>query len=571
MSLSPTEEQKEVIKAISTEKRLKIEARAGTGKTTTLHLITKAYERRNFLLLAFNRAVTKELQRRVGRNSQVYTINSLALRFLRREGFLKGDIAKSEVLPSLISEKLGIRDYGFIRLLLDSFEEFCNSDLSVREFDEIALARLINRNRRLKSKFLAFMVDGVSIFSEVAKYLRALYGLMDRGELPFTHGFYQKKFAEVWNRPLEEFDTILLDEAQDVNPVQLQILRKISSGRQLILVGDRHQSIYGWRGAVNSMEKFDFPTKYLTLSFRFQNDSIVRYANSILQVWKGEEKKIERAENNKRTNGKTAHIYRTNVGLINDLIRSKGNFKTERPLDALFKELFMAEKIVKYLNTGNEIHLRGVPYHIRELLKRADSKTTFLKLLEKSEPDIAWAVSFVEDVGSVDKIYDELEQRYDPYSNEIYLTAHTSKGLEFDRVFIGGDFFTPVSLLVQFAELLTTEELLKEGYKIIHLPLEETTVFRNRLIEKLKEGVNLIHLLREKLNGKNSDFYKSVGDEINLSYVAITRAIKELEFCGHSNPVEKLADVGRFISSIDSALMNVVEELELMNELIKRR
>ncbi|GAB6075358.1 AAA family ATPase [Desulfurobacterium crinifex] len=65
--LKPTEEQKRVIRRIGEERYLKIEAFAGTGKTTTLELVTKAYPFKRFLVLAFNRAVAEELQGRMGR------------------------------------------------------------------------------------------------------------------------------------------------------------------------------------------------------------------------------------------------------------------------------------------------------------------------------------------------------------------------------------------------------------------------------------------------------------------------------------------------------------------------
>jgi superfamily I DNA/RNA helicase len=68
--------------------------------------------------------------------------------------------------------------------------------------------------------------------------------------------------------PVIAADYILLDEAQDTNPVVLDVLRKQPA--QMIYVGDKYQQIYEWRGAVNAMEriKTDADT-YLTMSFRF--------------------------------------------------------------------------------------------------------------------------------------------------------------------------------------------------------------------------------------------------------------------------------------------------------------
>jgi superfamily I DNA/RNA helicase len=61
---------------------------------------------------------------------------------------------------------------------------------------------------------------------------------------------------------------ILLDEAQDTNHAVLAVLQAQTS--QMVYVGDRHQQIYEWRGAVNAMEQVTgCDEAYLTQSFRF--------------------------------------------------------------------------------------------------------------------------------------------------------------------------------------------------------------------------------------------------------------------------------------------------------------
>src|SRR5690606_19607042 len=49
-------------------------------------------------------------------------------------------------------------------------------------------------------------------------------------------------------------DYVLFDEAQDADPLMLGILLKQRSTR-VIYVGDAHQQIYAWRGAVNAMQQ----------------------------------------------------------------------------------------------------------------------------------------------------------------------------------------------------------------------------------------------------------------------------------------------------------------------------
>src|SRR6185295_16288341 len=72
-----------------------------------------------------------------------------------------------------------------------------------------------------------------------------------------------------------------MDEAQDTNPVVLDVLRKQPA--QMIYVGDKYQQIYEWRGAVNAMEQIETDsTTYLTTSFRF--GAVIAQAASRLLV-----------------------------------------------------------------------------------------------------------------------------------------------------------------------------------------------------------------------------------------------------------------------------------------------
>ena len=64
---------------------------------------------------------------------------------------------------------------------------------------------------------------------------------------------------EYWQK---QFRAILVDEFQDVNAEQYEVLRLLTDGRGLFVVGDDDQSIYGFRGSSPSiMQRFmtDFP------------------------------------------------------------------------------------------------------------------------------------------------------------------------------------------------------------------------------------------------------------------------------------------------------------------------
>ena len=85
-----------------------------------------------------------------------------------------------------------------------------------------------------------------------------------------------------------------------------------------VIVGDTHQQIYGWRYAVNSLEKVDFKTFNLSTSFRFSQD----IANLSMEVlnWKTGLTDYEqfpiKGEGSTTKHTTKAVLARTNLGLL---------------------------------------------------------------------------------------------------------------------------------------------------------------------------------------------------------------------------------------------------------------
>ncbi len=86
------------------------------------------------------------------------------------------------------------------------------------------------------------------------------------------------KWWQLGDRPIP-YDRLIFDEAQDTNPVFLNILQR--SGCQTFLVGDSNQQLYGWRGAVDAMAQMNGPEFSLTQSWR-SGQVICGFANHLL-------------------------------------------------------------------------------------------------------------------------------------------------------------------------------------------------------------------------------------------------------------------------------------------------
>ncbi|WP_323392377.1 UvrD-helicase domain-containing protein [Streptomyces jumonjinensis] len=78
-------------------------------------------------------------------------------------------------------------------------------------------------------------------------------------------------------------DYLLLDEAQDTNPVMEKIFNSQRSQAQLVMVGDSAQAIYGWRGARDVMTDFEGRQLTLSQSFRF-GQALADEANRWLMI-----------------------------------------------------------------------------------------------------------------------------------------------------------------------------------------------------------------------------------------------------------------------------------------------
>ena len=94
---------------------------------------------------------------------------------------------------------------------------------------------------------------------EVTDFIYKLYFMLinKRCELEVTHSLYFKEFEQRFNyfNLKDKYDVVLLDEVQDSNMVTLSVFNQFNAKR--VMVGDSHQKIYGFRGAIDAMEKFE--------------------------------------------------------------------------------------------------------------------------------------------------------------------------------------------------------------------------------------------------------------------------------------------------------------------------
>lgn len=471
---------------------IRINAVAGSGKTTTIIEYSRSRPANSRILyLAFNKSVKLEAAKRFAAkgiaNVQVETAHSLAYKHIVRrhnytvktQGYTTNEIAELLQLDSTGEKHI---EHIIANHISKFIAYFCNSDAAkVQQLNYLDIVT--------DEKARSFVN---TYYTYIQQQTRVLLARMDKGEVPITHDFYLKKFQ--LSRPQLPYDYILFDEGQDASAVMLDIF--LNQQATKVIVGDTHQQIYGWRFAVNSLEKVDFTPYSLSTSFRFRND-IARLAVEVLG-WKkhiGQEVnvQIEGKGHSKQTKTK-AVLARTNLGLLLRAIETiKGPKKP--------KHIYFEGNINSYTYADEGASLYDVLnlYNdkrsmIRDpLIKGMKDLDELEDYIEKTEDvQLGMMVEVVKEYGNeipaiIKSIKDKhVENDEKDKAELIFSTVHRCKGMEYDSVELVNDFITEEKLENKQAqkekEVNTTK--LNEEINLLYVAITRT---KNKLA--LPEGI----------------------------------------------------------------------------------
>ena len=428
--MNPTAEQQAILDRAPIAS-IKVAAGAGCGKTSTLVAYGEKWRKRG-LYLAFNKAIADEARRKFPPHVETRTAHGFAFRAL--------DIGKrGNLVPRFRMEHL--RDYdamisavpgmtgGQVRAsILRTLDNFLIDAGTKLKVEHCPLENLDQRNAVRK------MVQSIA-----TKLLR-----FDRHDLPITHDTYLKSF-ELRRRIAGDFDYLLLDEAQDLNPVLISIAQK--SGLPMIIVGDTYQSIYRFRGAVNAMARFEVEEFPLTQSWRF-GPRVAALANRILRHHSAPlplplRGNPERETDVRRYAGRaplgpgTAILARTNARLFESLTGLDRPFHLVGGIADLRRQLSSAYA------------LRQHQFHrvMDDGVARFTSWQAFDAAANKGDNEARRLRDIVDRHGSslpdlLDKL-GRLHRDREAEAQIIVSTAHKAKGREFDTVVVLDDFELP--------------------------------------------------------------------------------------------------------------------------------
>lgn len=231
-----------------------VEAVAGSGKTTTIvKALSFTPPTDKVAFVAFNKHIADELKRRAPGHVKVCTLHSLGFSNLRRSLPYRQNVDENKL--SQIMD--GIPELQTRTLPGDP--ELLPEDRSARYTLRSSITKLVS----LTKATLTDEWDAPAVMSMADRYGVDLNGEGDRAvqllpeiiQLSAERNTVIDFDDMIWmplrfELELEKFDWLFIDEAQDLNASQIKfVLNSIKPGGRIIAVGDRNQSLYGFRGA----------------------------------------------------------------------------------------------------------------------------------------------------------------------------------------------------------------------------------------------------------------------------------------------------------------------------------
>lgn len=450
--MNPTTEQQHAIDLYRTGQNLTISALAGAGKTTTLRLLANAAPHRRGLYVAFNKSVAAEARERfAGTAVHASTMHALAYPefgrpLARRLNNSRPVFAKTKIqvlgLPPRYRFPSGsgatntvLTAMQVLHLVEDTVKAFTHSAAEEITPDVVpvpaSLGPLTNRGRR-------------DLTSMVAHYAARYWADQTniQGTLRPTHDTYLKQFQ--LTRPVLPYEYVMLDEAQDSDPVTIAILTgqtdHADHPAQLIAVGDENQAIYGWRGARNAMHAFGGQQAVLSQSWRF-GDAIAAAANEWLdfldtplrvQGRPGAESSVWPSKRIPE-----AILCRTNGGALWEIVDSQlRGVPTAIAGERKTKELAsLAQAAIDLQKTGKTRHPE------LDMFTSWDMAVAFADTDDGAE--LSPLVAVVDRVGA-EKVLTALTTCVAPeQARTTVATGHIAKGLEFYATRVATDFTCP--------------------------------------------------------------------------------------------------------------------------------
>jgi len=433
--MNPTTEQLAITEASKGTSNLMIQALAGTGKTSTLEMVAAQSKLKPLLYLVFNKRNADEAEKRLSSEVTVRTFNSLGHRIWAdfRSRRLKVNARKTnDILKSIIDE---VKDKTAKNELWDVFYDIVNAvqrakalgyvppDKFPTSLKPITRADFHKSLEEDPDDLVSDLIDAVLTKSIVRSF---------EGEIDFNDQIYM---PALFGGRYPQFPRTLVDEYQDLNPVNHILLNKCVGTRNLIGVGDMYQNIYAFRGArARGMQEacvaYKMDTLPLSISFRCPSEIVKHVHWRVPEFkWTKEGGSVEVLESLEASDipADAAIICRNNAPLLSAALRllGKGRSISLAGSDIGPKLLAILKKLGPESLGRDAVLAEITEWYERKKEKNSSTAADMaecLRVFANTGNDLGQAIRYAEHLFAQE-------------GTIRLMTGHKSKGLEFQTVY----------------------------------------------------------------------------------------------------------------------------------------
>lgn len=419
---------------------LLVSAGAGTGKSFMAKQVANQLQPKAGLYTAFNKAIVQEgVSRFKGTNMECKTLHALAYKYVQPKSGIEDltyTCIKENISYGMKYKIINGINMFFVSASVDMYEFF-------EEYYEIEPAK--EKLTAISTSYIDKMVDGTinPTFNFLLKYFHLM---LVEGDIDC------------------KYDLVILDEINDTTAVSLEIFKLINAPKKLGL-GETNQAIYQFLNLVDGFEELsEEPQLSLTQSFRCSEKiaaDIQKFMRKDVNenfTFVGTDEPV--------ANGKTLYCTMTNALIINEIYErleaGKGFYLLRKPAD-----IFAAPLALMAVSSGKKPYQKKYKFLLEEYEHWQDSPTrgqTFFQYLldHVDDTEISNAVRLLLSFKRRGiNLFDVYKRAKEAPVDHLYTvaTVFTSKGLEYEDVFIAGDLNTKIISIRENGGIKTEEDL----------------------------------------------------------------------------------------------------------------
>jgi DNA helicase-2/ATP-dependent DNA helicase PcrA len=431
-----------IFEELKSDQNLVVEAKAGAAKSTVLEECNRRLpESMKVLNVAFNKHIAEALQKRLPRGREAGTLNSVGWRAVR--GAYRGAILNPDKDFQFLLSHFNMNDKdereqfgkiaGTIRRTVDlfkslNFQEWPENWVEILDTYGVETGEFeeVDQFPYWAEKTFNWSIDYLTEFS----FADQIYQVLRRG------------------LPLEQREMLFVDETQDLSPMQIELIKRL--GRRIICVGDRHQSIYVFRGAdLRAMDRVieETSAKVMPLSICYRcSKSVIREAQKLVpeiehapDAIEGSVSTIKKEDFYKQLSGNEMVTCRNTAPLIRECLRQLGRKQKAfvRGRDIGDKIYELVDKVGRICRSNDlEDFLPALADYSSARMNKlmATGRETEAELLQDRVDSIR---CFAEDASTIQDVFEIMNEVFSD-ANKIgteYSTVHKAKGREIDNVY----------------------------------------------------------------------------------------------------------------------------------------